>query len=326
MRRWAPDLLYSHGLEDARLESQVLDVAPAVFFAHSYYGTCISGAKTWQFPVVRPCTRHFGPPCLLHFYPHRCGGLNPVTMVRDYGRQATRLGLLRRYAAVVTHSRHMRDEYLRHQLSRVEALTFPVTATGSGVGNRPPSESLALAFVGRMDRLKGGDLLLEALPVVRRTLNRPLHVVFAGDGPELNAWRSEAARLVKGDPGLGIQFPGWLTRAGIDDLLDHSDLLVLPSVWPEPFGLVGLEAGLRGVPTAAFATGGIPDWLTDGVNGFTAAGERPAPAGLAGAIVRCLRDPEIHGRLRKGAAQVAQRFTMATHLRELLPVFARTTA
>src|SRR2546423_8225430 len=40
------------------------DVAPAVFFAHAYYGTCISGAKTFKRPTVTPCDRRFGPKCL----------------------------------------------------------------------------------------------------------------------------------------------------------------------------------------------------------------------------------------------------------------------
>src|SRR6266851_1507151 len=46
LRRWSPDVIYAHGLLDPRLESSILEIAPAVFFAHSYYGTCISGSKT----------------------------------------------------------------------------------------------------------------------------------------------------------------------------------------------------------------------------------------------------------------------------------------
>ena len=49
-----------------------------------------------------------------------------------------------------------------------------------------------------------------------------------------------------------------------------SRLLVVPSVWPEPFGSVGMAAARCGVPAAAFAVGGIPQWLHDGVNGHLA--------------------------------------------------------
>ena len=64
--------------------------------------------------MIVPCTRTFGPKCLLHFYPRRCGGLSPVTALIEYRRQADRLKLLRRYRAILTDSTHMRDEYLRH--------------------------------------------------------------------------------------------------------------------------------------------------------------------------------------------------------------------
>src|SRR5256714_11039321 len=92
------------------------DVAPAVFFAHAYYGTCISGAKTFKRPTVTPCDRRFGPKCLLQYYPHRCGGLSPLTMLRLYRLQSQRLEPLRRDAAILTHSSHLHAEELKHRL------------------------------------------------------------------------------------------------------------------------------------------------------------------------------------------------------------------
>jgi glycosyltransferase involved in cell wall biosynthesis len=99
----------------------------------------------------------------------------------------------------------------------------------------------------------------------------------------------------------------------LNSLFDSADLLVLPSLWPEPFGLVGPEAGIRGLPAAAFALGGIPEWLTDGVNGAIARGLQSASS-LADAVVRCLRDPVEHGRLRRGAIEQAKRFSPQRHL------------
>src|SRR6266446_4306215 len=68
MEAWKPDLIYAHGLLDPRFESGFVKIAPSVYFAHNYYGTCISGLKTFQFPTVRPCGRRFGPACLLHYF------------------------------------------------------------------------------------------------------------------------------------------------------------------------------------------------------------------------------------------------------------------
>src|SRR5215510_7124047 len=114
---WQPHLLYAHGMLDPAVERRALDVAPAVFFAHNYYGTCISGAKTFKRPVVTPCDRQFGWQCLAHYYPRRCGGWSPVTMLKLFRQQRDRLELLPRYRAIVTHSGHMQDEYIKHGLT-----------------------------------------------------------------------------------------------------------------------------------------------------------------------------------------------------------------
>ena len=115
IRRWSPDVVYAHGLLDPELERQLLASAPAVLFAHGYYGTCISGQKTHRLPFVQPCDRVFGAACLALFYPRRCGGLSPLTMGREYARQRARNALLSHYAAVMTHSEHMRREFTRHR-------------------------------------------------------------------------------------------------------------------------------------------------------------------------------------------------------------------
>src|SRR5256885_5474959 len=51
-------------LMEPELEAEMLKVAPAVFFAHAYYGTCISGSKTFKFPNPMPCHRRFGWQCM----------------------------------------------------------------------------------------------------------------------------------------------------------------------------------------------------------------------------------------------------------------------
>jgi glycosyltransferase involved in cell wall biosynthesis len=81
--------------------------------------------------------------------------------------------------------------------------------------------------------------------------------------------------------------------------------------------------GLRGVPVAAFAVGGIPEWLTDGVNGHLAPGDPPTSAGLARAIAKCLESPLNYERLRRGALEMARQFTGGGHLAALSEIFAK---
>jgi glycosyltransferase involved in cell wall biosynthesis len=116
------------------------------------------------------------------------------------------------------------------------------------------------------------------------------------------------------------EFTGWLGSAEKLELLRQSDLLAVPSLWPEPFGLVGIEAGCVGLPAVGFAVGGIPDWLIPGYSGELAPADPPTVEGLAEAIVRALSDPTGHAKLSRGAWEVARRFTLASHLAKLEPI------
>jgi glycosyltransferase involved in cell wall biosynthesis len=349
LRRWRPDVIYAHSLMQPKLEAEMLKVAPAVFFAHAYYGTCISGSKTFKYPNPTPCHRRFGWQCMAHYFPHRCGGLSPVTMVREYRRASRRFEHLSIYKAIVTHSTYMRAEYLKHGFApeQVHCLSYyahevmeqsdEAIFTQNSSAALPTVRTVAdssqaaagipdcwrLLFMGRMDFLKGGRVLIDALPRVRAALDRPVRVTFAGEGPDRKNWERHAARAEARTPGLEIEFVGWVKGQQREALWNDCHLLVLSSVWPEPFGLVGPEAGLRSVPTVAFAVGGVTDWLRDGVNGYLATGDRPAAENLADAIVKCLRDPADYARLRKGALEVARQFKMERHLDSLLRVLEK---
>src|SRR6266436_466510 len=331
VREWRPDVIYSHNIASVELERELLKIAPAVFFAHAYNGTCISGNKAFKQPIARPCDRRFGWQCLVYFYPRRCGGLNPVTMLKLYRTQANRLELLKRYRALITHSEHMQAEYIRNGIpaERVSCIPYCVEPLRSNGAQDPPKPrkgvpeshaSWRLAFAGRMDDLKGGLLLLKALPLVRSAAHRPVHLVFAGDGPQRKTWEAGAARLNRSERDISIEFAGWQGAAELRDLFRASHLLVVPSVWPEPFGMVGVQAGLEGLPAAAFAVGGITKWLTDGVSGHLASGDPPAAEGLARAILKCFRDDEHYLNLCRGAAETAGRFTLQAHVYELIHV------
>jgi glycosyltransferase involved in cell wall biosynthesis len=325
LRAWRPDLVYVHGLQDPAIERQLLHIAPAVCFAHNYYGTCISGGKTFQNPTTTPCDRVFGGACLLQYYPRHCGGWNPLTMVREFRRQADRLALLAEYKAIVTLSSHMQREYERHGLNTTRVFDVWCGQNSQRVFHADmPSrrgDPWRLLFVGRMEALKGGLHLLDALPTVVRALDRPVHATFAGAGRDRDRWELRAAAVCANEPRLKTDFPGWTTGRELEGLFDTADLLVVPSVWPEPFGLVGLQAAEHGLPSVGFAVGGIPDWLRPGVNGQLADADPPTAESLARAIIECLKDAQTYARLREGARHLSTESAYQYHVRALLGIF-----
>ena len=146
-----------------------------------------------------------------------------------------------------------------------------------------------VVFLGRLHVQKNVDLLLLAAA----RLHCPAHVVVVGDGPERQRLEQLRDRLGLRDR---VTFLGFVGHDRVPALLRSADVLVLPSRYEE-LGTAMLEALHSGVPVVATRTGGIPDVITDGVDGLLA---EPGDArGLAVAIDTLLADPDLRRRLRE---------------------------
>ena len=314
---WKPDLVFSNGLEAAHFQTALLDSYPTVLYAHNYLGTCATGQKCHAFPTPRPCTRQFGPACLVLHYPRRCGGLNPLTMWKMFERSAEMNRHLPKYEAVLVASRHMRDEFRKHGVpeDRAHLVSLPNRPI-DGLSHVRTAPNGRLLFIGRLTKLKGVSHLLRAIPIAAQKLGRSLTLTIAGDGPERESLQASAREL-----GVAANFIGWIEGSQITGLMQDSDLLAVPSLWPEPFGLVGIEAGACGLPAVAYRVGGIPDWLSAGGSGELAPGDPPTVEGLADAIHRALADPSHYAQLSRSAFEVACRFTLERHVSRLEEIF-----
>lgn len=239
-----------------------------------------------------------------------------MTLVRMYGEARRRQAALRACRAVGVASRHMVAEMVQNGLEpdRVHYLPlFPTMHTPDAMPPTPKVFQGRVLFAGRLTALKGWRHLLDAWPAASAALRRPLALTVAGDGPDRAAFEADCARR-----DVQSRFLGWVAPSQLAAAMRDHDLLVVPSVWPEPFGLVGVEAGCVGLPAVAFAVGGIPEWLTPGVSGESAPGHAPAPAALADALVRAASDPAHLQRLRVGAWETARRFSAGAHVDRLI--------
>jgi glycosyltransferase involved in cell wall biosynthesis len=170
-----------------------------------------------------------------------------------------------------------------------------ITVHNGIAGDRPEpmpglrSEGRPLvAFVGRLNRWKGYELFVEA--VARIAPAHPLaDFVIAGDAPRGEGWRAD-------DLTKRLEVAGLETRVRTLGLVadgaavaEAADIVVIPSIWPEPFGLVALEAMRAGRVVVAAAHGGIPEIIEDGVSGILVPPRDPAA--LASAIGGLLDEP-----------------------------------
>src|SRR5262249_24938676 len=188
--------------------------------------------------------RRFGLACCALYWSRGCGPLNPRVFASTLALQRQRARLLGRYRATIVASRFMEAEFQRHGAPGV--VRIPLFVPEPPHADVAMNEAGSLAFVGRLVANKGPELILPALATLKDR-GGPLSVIVIGDGYQRQWLEQSAMRL-----GLQVDFRGWLAPEQRDEVLSSARLLLLPSIWPEPFGLVGLEAARYGVPTVAF--------------------------------------------------------------------------
>lgn len=125
-----------------------------------------------------------------------------------------------------------------------------------------PKTGFIVSYVGRLDRHKGTETLIKGFAELRKT-NPSVHLAIAGKTHNDNAaylteLQSLTAHLNVKD---AVTFLGHVDSPA--QVYQASDLVVLPSEWPEPFGRTVIESLSCGVPVVASRVGGIPEILTD---------------------------------------------------------------
>jgi glycosyltransferase involved in cell wall biosynthesis len=179
----------------------------------------------------------------------------------------------------------------------VENRSFPLT-------DRPPREwAWRVMYSGRLVPEKGVATLIKALPLLPREAT--LDLVGHGHDKVVAELKALAAELAVADR---VTFAVASSRQDLRDRYAAADVLVFPSEWPEPFGLVPLEAMACGTPVVATGTGGSGEFLADDVNCllFTPGDARS----MATAILRIADDPALRARLVAGGTATARSMTM----------------
>jgi glycosyltransferase involved in cell wall biosynthesis len=182
-----------------------------------------------------------------------------------YALTAARLAALQRLPRVVVLSDYMRAELAAMGVAGERIAVVPPFVHGLDPRAAPDGPPCVL-FVGRLADAKG---VWDAVAAWRQSGIEP-PLLFAGTGPR----RADLERE-------GHTVLGWLPHDRLSSLYRRARVVLMPSRWQEPFGIVGLEALSLGAPVAAWDSGGVREWHTD--DGLAAWGD---VAGLAKAARR----------------------------------------
>lgn len=266
---------------------------PFVVEHHAYQAVCPNGLLLHE-PDRSPCPGHFmagrAGVCL------RCrsssvgwlGGLRSVVLTwpRRWLARGARL-----HIAVSAH--------VARRIALPASRTIYHGIAPLGAVPRPSASVVGVAFVGRLVREKGVDVLLRAMAMLAAE-RRAIRLRVIGDGPERA--RLEALSAALGLEGV-VEFAGWQGGDALDEALSGVAAVVMPSIWEETAGFSAIEAMWRGRAVVAAATGGLAELVADAGLLF----EAGSAEALAAALRRLVAEPELADQLGAMARARAER-------------------
>jgi D-inositol-3-phosphate glycosyltransferase len=191
----------------------------------------------------------------------------------------------------------------------------------------PPCGRMVL-FVGRIEPLKGLDVLIEAIALMQQGADFKEHpfclVIIGGDTEENhtdddNLEMSRIKELAeKYNLSNLVTFLGKKSQDSLPYYYSAAEAVVVPSQY-ESFGMVALEAMACGTPVVASQIGGLAYLVQDGVTGFTVPVDEPDE--LARKLASILLDSALHQRLSSQAVKVAQDYAWEKIAQKLLVVY-----
>jgi glycosyltransferase involved in cell wall biosynthesis len=304
----APDLIQLHNVLCADLVAEAARLRPTVRTVHDHTLFCPGLNK--EFADGGLCDRPMGRYCLERYEGAGCYCL----VAPKRGQVRRRIQATQRLIAAHRNVRRflVSSRFMERELARVdlkgEQITFaPYYASPrvrwSSCSQSPP---LVIAVSRMVHPDKGIRELLDAL----RLITVPFRAILVGDGQDLAMLRQHCRDLGLDET---VEFCGWMDHERAVELMASARVIAFPSMWNEPFGLVGIEAMAVGRPVVAFDVGGVGEWLVSGQTGMLI--PRGEIAAFAAAVTRLLMDAALAAEYgAAGAQRVQQSFSKKAHL------------
>lgn len=230
---------------------------------HAIYSV---GGMSWLPRSGDTCDITVGARCLSRAYLERCANRRPDRLFRDWSATRKSFDAASHMDLMVVASRYMKDRLVRAGVEPQKVAVIPYFLDPDFLVGPPtaPPRARRILYMGRLHESKGVHVLFD---LVRNLQTCELRIVGGGGGQYADAIHSQAGDLRREGAHVDL-VPFTSDRRELARHYDEADVVVIPSLWPEPFGIVGLEAMGRGRPVVAFDVGGISDWLTDREVGF----------------------------------------------------------
>ncbi|MBG1269418.1 glycosyltransferase family 4 protein [Nostoc sp. WHI] len=302
---------------------QLTGECPTVFSVHNHSLYCPSGTK-YLAGQRTICDRNFSYlGCTWGKLVDKCGSRRPLRTVREFQTTHQFLDVLKKTKITfVANSEYVRQQLIQNGVPPEQTVTLHCGISLPQIATTPLSlevhQNHRILFAGRIVSDKGLEWLLKTLIHT----DPQIKLDIAGEGWERPRLEKLANTLKLSNR---ITWHGWCDRDKLNQLYQQCFAVIFPSVWPEPAGLVTLEAYARYRPVIGSAVGGIPEHLQDGETGILVPGNDIKK--LADAIHELYIDHQKSRYMgEQGHALLMKEFTMEAHINNLRTIYAKTIA
>lgn len=207
-------------------------------------------------------------------------------------RTSCLVGQLRKTAHLISPSNFARDIYVPYGIpeERFKVIPYGIDTKRWEGFKRKPSAILRFGFLGTLLHSKGVHVLLEAY---RRVEDPSTSLVLHGSDGDDPVYARRVRYLAEE---CGAQLAGRYDNSRLTETLSHIDVLVVPSIWHETYGIVVREGQLSGAPVIASRVGGIAEGIRHDEDGLLV--DPGDVSELAAAMKRFIDEPELLPRLR----------------------------
>lgn len=176
------------------------------------------------------------------------------------------------------------------------------------------NNQLSILFIGRLIKVKGVDILIRALPIIKKTIPN-IHLFIAGDGSQCKKLKHLTMKLGVAE---NTTFLGFISGNDKLEMFRSANIFVIPSRF-ESFGITALEALAAGVPIIASNVGGIPDILDNNKYGMLV--ESDNSEALAQCIVKLANDLELRNKMIEAGKRRAKDFSWNDVAKETIRLY-----
>lgn len=181
------------------------------------------------------------------------------------------------------------------------------------------SDDVVVSFIGQIRKLKGIDLFIEMAHRIRGEAVIFLIVGECRDPAKFEGSYTEGRLRAEIGADTRIRYVGY--RSDVENIYRSSDVIVMPSRWGEPFGLINIEAGAARKPMVSTRDGGIPEIIRHGENGYLV--EREDLEGLVQYTTLLIENEALRRRMGQKARELVEEQFTTLPIRKLEQVYDR---